>query len=389
MGDCARTVRVTSVWLVVWLGAVLAVLGAVVASVGPLLPVLARATGAGLTDAGLVISALFGGMLCAQAFSAIAMDRAGARRVLAGAVAACAGGCWGLSVAATLPMLLTAGAVMGVGYGLGSIAANLVASRLATSRPGLVINICNACYGVGAVAGPLVVSGLLRDGAEPRRVFLGAAGLLVLLLPLTALVAPTHARAAAATAARLPRKALAATALMMALAGGIEAGFSGWLATYAERTLVYSAAGAAVLTSQYWACYLGGRLLVTVASMRWPPETLLAVAVAALVGASAGLAIAGSGVSATRWVWLLGAAIGPAYPLIFGVLTRRFAGRATQAAAAVATAGSIGATVLPWVLGLTLPLAGGRGLAIATAALALGVSATVLALRVSRTAGSG
>lgn len=369
----------TAFWLVAWLGAVLAVLGAVVASVGPLLPVLAQATGAGLTDAGLVISALFGGMLCAQALSAIAMDRAGARRVLAGAVVACAGGCWGLSVAPTLSALLTSAAVMGVGYGLGSIAANLVASRVAASRPGLVINICNACYGVGAVVGPLVVSGLLRDGAEPRRVFLGAAVLLVLLLPLAGLVAPTHARVAAATGARLPRRALAATALMMALAGGIEAGFSGWLATYAERTLAYSAAGAAVLTSQYWACYLAGRVLVTMASIRWPPEPLLGVAAALLVAASLGLAIAGAGLSATWWVWLLGAAIGPAYPLIFGVLTRRFAGRATQAAATVATAGSVGATVLPYVLGLSLPLAGGRGLALTTAALAVGVAALAAA----------
>ena len=369
----------TSVWLVAWLGAVLAVLGAVVASVGPLLPVLARATGASLTDTGLVISALFGGMLGAQALSAVAMDRAGARQVLAGAVVACAGGCWGLSVAPTLSMLLAAASVMGVGYGLGSIAANLAASRVAVSRPGLAINVCNACYGVGAVAGPLAVGALISGGGEPRRVFLGAAALLVLLLPLSMLVAPTHAAAASASVARLPRMALALTALMMALAGGIEAGFSGWLATYAERTLAYSAAGAAVLTSQYWACYLGGRVLVTLASIRWPPEPLLAVAAGALVAGSVGLTIAGAGVSATWWVWLLGAAIGPAYPLIFGVLTRRFAGRAAQAAATVATAGGVGATVLPYLLGLTLPLAGGRGLALATAALAIGVAALAAA----------
>ena len=77
-------------------------------------------------------------------------------------------------------------------------------------------------------------------------------------------------------------------------------------------------------------------------------------------------------------VWLLGAAVGPVYPLVFGVLTRRFAARATDAAATVATAGSVGATVLPWVMGLTLPLAGGRGLAIATAGLAVGMAAALV-----------
>ncbi len=374
----------TSVWLVVWLGAVLAVLGAVVASIGPLLPVLARATGTGLTDAGLVISALFGGMLGAQALSAVAMDRAGARRVLAGAIGACAAGCWGLSIASTLPWLLAAAAVLGVGYGLASIAANLVASQLAASRPGLVINICTAGSGIGAVVGPLVVGRLLSDGGEPRRVFLGAAALLVLLMPFSGLVAQAQAVTLRAGGTRLPRTALLLTALMMALSGGIEAGFGGWLATYAERTLAYSATGAAVLTSQYWACYLGGRLVVTLASIRWSPEPLLAAGVVALVAGSSGLALSGSSFTATWWVWLLGAAVGPAYPLIFAVLTRRFAGRATQAAATVATAGSIGATVFPYLLGLTLPLAGGRGLAITTAALALGMAATFLALRVSR-----
>jgi FHS family glucose/mannose:H+ symporter-like MFS transporter len=368
---------VRDVWLIAWLGAVLAALGAVVASVGPLLPELARATGAGLADAGLVISALFGGMLCAQAFSAVAMNRAGARRLVAFALVACAAGCWGLSWVSTLGGLLVAAAIMGVGYGLGSIAINLVASRLVASRPGLVINICNACYGVGAVAGPLVVSAFLRDGTDARRVFAGAAAALVALLPLVGLVPTARAVVAASGREPLPRVALLLTALVMALGGGIEAGFAGWLATYAERTLAYSAAGAAVLTSQYWACYLAGRVLVTAASVRWPPEPLLGITVAGLVLGSLSLAISGAAATSTLAVWLLGAAVGPVYPLVFGVLTRRFAARATDAAATVATAGSVGATVLPWVMGLTLPLAGGRGLAIATALLAVGMAAAL------------
>lgn len=372
------------VWLIVWLGAVLAALGAVVASVGPLLPELAQVTGTRVTDAGLVISALFGGMLCAQALSALAMDRGGARRVIGGAIVACAAGCWGLSAATTLPMLLGMGIVMGIGYGFGSVGINLVASRLAPARPGLVINLCNTCYGVGAVAGPLAVGTLLREGGDPRHVFLGAGALLVVLLPLSGLVPPGHATATSPERGPLPRMALGTMALAMALAGGIEAGFSGWLATYAERTLAYSAAGAAVLTAQYWACYLAGRVLITAASMRVRPEPLLAVAVGALVTGSAALVVFGEGAGATWAAWLVGAAIGPAYPLIFAVLTRRFASRATQAAATVATSGSIGATVLPWVMGLSLPLAGGHGLAYATAALAVGVAMALIASRSSR-----
>lgn len=363
------------VWLIAWLGAVLAALGAVVAAVGPLLPVLARATGADVADAGLVISALFGGMLCAQALSALAMNRAGARLVASGALLLCAAGCWGMSAATSLAALFVAGAVMGVGYGLASIAINLVASRLVESRPGFVINICNTCYGAGAVAGPLVVSAFLRSGSEARLVFAGAAVALVGLLPLAGLVPVARSSATASVREPLPRLALALTALVMSLGGGIEAGFAGWLATYAERTLTYSAAGAAVLTSQYWACYLAGRIAVTIASVRLPPEPLLHVTVTVLVIASLALSLSGPAAATATWAtWLVGAAVGPIYPLVFGVLTRRFASRATDAAATVATAGSVGATVLPWVMGLSLPLAGGRGLAITTAALAVGLA---------------
>jgi fucose permease len=176
-------------------------------------------------------------------------------------------------------------------------------------------------------------------------------------------------------------------AAFLALGGGVEAGVSGWLATYAEGTLALTPADAAVMTSQYWAWYLGGRCLVTAASLRVRPEPLLVWTVGGLVAGALTLAASTAhAAGTTAAVALLGAFTGPVYPLVFAVLTRQFASQAARAAATIASAGSVGATVLPWALGLALTARGGSGLAVSTLLLTLGMSAALYGNR--RLAGS-
>lgn len=372
-------------WVVAWICAVFAVLGAVVASFGPLLPELSQITQAPVTRVGLLISALFGGTLVSQALSAILMERFGTRAVMAGSLAACALGSAGLATATTLAMLLAASGVVGIGYGCSSVGINLLASRLLASRPGFVLNLCNTCFGVGAVAGPLAASALLRQGGQARVVFLIGGVVLMGLLPIAFFLPLTSRDAPAAdSGVSLSRRPLVAMACLLALYGGVEAGFGGWLATYAERTLTITPAGAAVMTSQYWASYLAGRCLVTFASLNLRPAPLLTAAVCGLVAGALTL------VASTAWapgttiaVMLLGISTGPIYPLTFAVVTTQFAGNATRAAATVATAGGVGATVLPWAMGLTLTAGGGRGLPVSTLVLTLGMCLALYANHIS------
>lgn len=368
--------------VIAWLCAVLAALGAVVASLGPLLPELARVTGAGLARTGLVISALFGGTLVAQALSALLIERLGMRAVVVMSLGACALGCAGLALAASLPALLLAGGLVGVGYGCGSVGINLLASRLVPARPGLVLNLCNACYGIGAVAGPLVSSALLREGGEARGIFLGSGVLLLALAPLALALPLGSARAAGGAAGRVHRPSLLMLALLMAFGGGIEAGVGGWLATYVQQTLALSPAEAAVRASLFWASYLVGRLAVTAVSMRVAPEPLLALTIA---GMGIGTLVLAGATSlhegTTLAIAIVGAATGPIYPLTFAVVTRQFPAQATRAAAAVATSGGVGATALPWVMGLMLPLWGGRGMPAMAVLLAAAMAGALYANR--------
>ncbi len=248
-------------FLVAWLCAVFAALGAVVASIGPLLPELTRITQAPVSQVGLLISALFGGTLVSQALSALLMERFGTRAVIAGSLGACILGSVSLATAATLPWLLISSGVVGIGYGFGSVGINLLASRLLASRPGFVLNLCNACFGVGAVAGPLASGALLRQGGQAQQVFLIGGGLLVALLPFAFLLPLTSNDVRAADTGVWPsRRPLVALACLMALYGGIEAGFGGWLATYLQRTLAVTPASAAVMTSQYLGLLSGGTM---------------------------------------------------------------------------------------------------------------------------------
>jgi fucose permease len=156
--------------------------------------------------------------------------------------------------------------------------------------------------------------------------------------------------------------------------GGVESGFSGWAPTYLERTLGVSPAHAALSTSIYWSSYVMGRVVSTALALRIGPAAVLQGALGVLTIGGVVLAMGvGHYRATTLALVLLGGATGPIYPSMFGLVTLRFPERAAFAVSAVSAIGCGGAMLLPWAMGLTLPLAGGRVLAVIPLALALGM----------------
>lgn len=369
--------------LIVLLCACFVAIGAGVASVGPAVPEFARATGAPLPTIGLLLSAIYAGMLMAQASAGVVVDSRGVRPMLLASIAVFGVGAAAVSAATSVPLLLLAGLTMGTGFGLSSMSVNLLATRLMPWRPGFVLNLCNVWYAGGAVAGPFVAGLLLNAGGMARTVLLVDGLALVLLLPVAwRLVPHDHGRPRTPSTARprwRPPAALLLIGVLILLYGGIEAGLAGWLASYTEATLGVSPARAAMLTSLFWLAYLLGRVAATVATLRVRPGHVLAATVLVLVvgGAVMGLGH-GLAVSTTTAIALLGFGTGPVYPAMFALVASRFPDRPATALSVVSTIGSSGAIVLPWVMGQVLPIAGGRVLAWLPMGFALGMAMALL-----------
>ncbi|BCS33349.1 MFS transporter [Luteitalea sp. TBR-22] len=366
--------------LMALLSAAFVALGVSIAAIGPALPEFADVAGLAVSAMGVLYSALFAGFLASQVSAAVLLDRVGTRRTILTAIAVFALGTTGLALARDGVTLLLGSAVLGVGYGFGTIAINLVASRLLTHRPAFVVNLINALYGVGTVLGPLITSAVLRSGGQARWVPAVGGACAILLLPWAWRVLPDDPPPPHVVAGGPARKtvptALVLIGVLVFLYGGVESGFSGWAPTYLEQTLGVTPADAALAMSIYWLSYLSGRVVSTVMALRVDPATVLWGALGVLLAGGVCLVLGvGQRVPTMAALVLLGGATGPIYPSMFGVVTTRFADRAAFAVSTVAGIGCVGAILLPWGMGLTLPLAGGRVLAAIPLLLCLGMIA--------------
>lgn len=373
--------------LIALLCAFFVALGLSIATLGPALPEFAQVAGLPVSAMGVLYSALFAGFLASQVSAALLLDRVGTRPTILGAIAVFAAGTAALAVAPGGTSLLAGSAVLGAGYGFGTIGINLVASRLLPHRPAFVVNLINALYGVGTVIGPLITSAALRTGGQARWVPLVGGVCALGLLPWAWRVlpgdpAPPLRTDGPTTGHRAVPTALVLIGVLVFLYGGVESGFSGWAPTYLEQILGVSPADAALAMSAYWSSYLAGRIVSTLLALRVGPATVLWGALAVLAaGGACLLAGVGERLPTTVALILLGGATGPIYPSMFGVVTSRFADRAAFAVSTVAAIGCVGAILLPWGMGLTLPLAGGRVLASFPLLLCLGMALALYGAR--------
>lgn len=358
--------------LIALLCAAFVAVGGGVATLGPSLPGLASVVGRPLPDLGALLSALFAGMLVGQAAAGLLVDRYGVRPTMLGSFAAYAAGITAMPSATAFAALLACGFVMGIGYGMAAISVNSLAARLVPTRPGFVLNLANVWYAGGSVAGPLLVSAVLNRGGRAADVLLVAGALMWALVPVAWWLVPGTAHraqevrrdVAAAGPAWRPSPALLMIGVLVLMYAGVEAGFGGWVASYVQQTLDVTPARGALLTSLFWLSYLVGRMVATVATLAFRPGYVLAVTVGLVTLGGVVLGV-GHGIETPTVVAiaLLGAGVGPLYPAMFGLVTSRFTERPATAVAVTSAIGSIGAVILPWVMGRLLPY--GNGLVVA------------------------
>lgn len=339
---------------------------------GTLLPWLAEAHAVSDGSAGALFAIQF---LAATAVSASYGWTAGRRPavrivavsylVMAAGAAACAAG--------SLPAARAGVALYGAGLGLNIASVNLAVARTGALPAVRALNLLNAFWGAGAVAGPAIVAWALARAGLP--VVMGS-----LSLTLAAAAAASFTLRSGSTgpeSGRRQKRGMAgplpwAPLLYLFLYVGAETCLSGWLPTLGRRLLGLDPPGAALAQSLFWLSILAGRVLsaavAAAAPLRWMAAGLgVAGAGLILVLRPAGPAAFYLGAS------LAGLGLAPQFPTAVALCQHQFPARAAAWTGLLLAGGGLGGALWPWLLGLSgealgsLPLAAGGVLALLAA----------------------
>lgn len=332
-------------------------LGLLTAALGPALPDLARRTGNNLATLGTVFSAMFLGALLAQLVAGPLSDRLGQRPVLVGGLGLFAAGIAGVALSSWLPLLLVCAVIAGLGHGAIDVSTNVLIAEVFAERGAAALNLLNVFFGVGAISGPLIAGLTLRLWGTALPALWAGVVLLVLLVPLTPLLAtvprPDAVEGAASQLYRAPL--LWAFGLLVLVYVGVENGIGGWTAAYVERTVAVEPATAALAASGFWLALTVGRVIASVVGLRVAAAMLLLVSLGGSLAGALVLALSvGSGVGTLAGVLLLGLSFGPIFPTALAILTTTFAHTPGRAAGVTVAMGSLGGMSLPWLQGIVL-----------------------------------
>lgn len=331
----------------------------------------------GLDSVGLLVSAQFGGALLAIASSGLLLERFGYRRLIVAGAGLVVVGALTVAHAPSWPLTLAAAGVHGAGTGLLVASVNLLTTRLFENAATPALNLMNAVYGVGAIAGPLVVA-LSTPRLEPPFYLLAVAGLAV-VVGATRVSLPA-VRRPPVTARTAPVGLVLMFALVLFFYIGTEVGITSWETEHLSER--FGAARAAAFTSLFWVATTLGRLLAVPLSTRVAPGPLvvgaLGLGIASLLAAQvlplapvfyalAGLSIAPVFATTVAWftavlgdrseryapLMLAGGNLGPVTtaPIIGGVVAAVGSGAIPLMLAALATCGLLAAVTLLVSLG--------------------------------------
>jgi fucose permease len=344
--------------LVAWLS--IFVIGMLSGAVGPLLPILAARLALPVEALGALYPALFAGALTAQLVGGWVAERIGLRNLVVLGTGLLTFGILGLTGSPTLPLLLAAASLAGLGQGAIDVSSNvLIAAVFPRERVVSAVNLLHVAFGAGAMLAPVIATAAAARLGSPMPALhlAGALGIATMLLGARMLLdAPAAHGSGGPGATGLYRSpALWLLALIMFLYVGGEMGVGGWTARYLERTSDLGAGPIALVVSAYWAALTGGRLAGAVLGARLSASTLLLWSVSGSLLGAAMVLLGGGGVAATvAGTLVLGVAYGPIFPTAVVLATERFPAAAGRAVSVLVSVSSVGGMALPPLQGVLL-----------------------------------
>lgn len=352
-----------------------ALIGAVQALYGPVVPSFQRAFGVSTANAGLALSMHFVGAVIGVVVSGVIQSRLSSRAVLAAGTVSLSVGTLAIAAAPAWWVVLTGAFVTGLGFGCTDLGFNVLFARGFGDRSAAMLNLISASFGIGAIVGPLAVGLVAQNFRIP---FVVSGVLALMLLPLVWAVRDpgTESMRECAPAGRARPWGTASAFLgLYVLYVGIETGVGGWEPTHLA-SLGLDASQAASLTSLYWAAVVVGRFVAVPLTLRFSAGL---VTVTALGAAAVCLSLAHIAAFAPVAYGLTGLALAPVFPTGLAWLNR--AVPSMRGAIALVLAGAmLGGVVFPAAIGLLIDGAGPAvvptsltGIALACALLAFGL----------------
>ncbi len=348
------------------------ILGALQALYGPAFPWMTRTFGVDAAGAGLTVSFHFAGALLASLAAGPALLRFGYRPVLPAGAAVIALGATAAATAPTFAVLLAGAAVGGVGFGLMSVAVNLRVARAFGDDAAPALNLLNALFGAGAVAGPLAV-GLAGGSLVPA---MAAVATIAVASALWSAALPEPDRPDVGGTERAPWGLAGLFVAMYVVYVATEIGVGSWETVHLAPQVGERAA--AFHTSLYWAALTVGRILVTPLSARLRPSTLV---VGAAASALVFLALAQAPGLALIAYPLVGLSLAPIFPTGIAWLQRAFPRRSEAVASLVLAFAGLGPIVTSGAIGAWVAASGPGVVPTALAILAALLLLIVLVLR--------
>lgn len=348
-------------------------IGATQAYYGPAIPNLRERFGITAAAAGLAVGTHFLGAFAGVVCWGVLERRRSTRTLLVLADVLLATGCALVAVAGTWELALSAILLIGLGFGGLDVGYNVVFSHAFGRRTPLMLNLLHACFGVGAIVGPVVVS--LAPAGDFRPAFLASGAFAIVTVPLILLGSTPDAPDPEidGPVPRPLRRRLAAFIVLFVLYVGIETGIGGWAPTHLAST-GRSVAEAARWTAGFWAAFTAGRLLGAGLSVRVRSDRLVAGALVCAVVCL--LAATRPGIAGLAYI-AAGFALAPVFPTGVAWLSSALPG-VRGSTATVLGGALIGGVTVPPLIGQIINVAGPGVVPWLLAAIA--VLATLIAL---------
>ncbi len=329
-------------------------LGLVLASLGPTIPDLAAHTGTTLSAFSAVFIAHSTGYLAGALLGGRLFDRFAGHPLLVAMLAIIALCMVVVPLCPSLSLLLFVFSVMGVSEGSLDAGGNTLLVWLFPTGLGPWMNGLHFFFGVGALASPLIIAGIVAQGGDVTHAYWALAALLLppmiwlLLRPSPTIV--THHNDAPIDL-RPHRTTILLTAGLLFAAVGAEVGFGNWLYTYALHQGFADEATGRLMTSVFWGAFTVARLLAIPLATRMGPLSVLLLSFL-LTGAGAALALGST--TDVAWLWgatiLGGVAVAPIFATALSLAGSRMpiSGRATGWFFVGSSAGGM---TVPWLIG--------------------------------------